>query len=349
MGDPTQALLDYDAAVRAIYDGTPDIGQAARAVESSTLESLLATGRWEDLYSMSVNAPDELPVPVLPMASQANCGRTKVYFVNGILSTPFDAVQAKNLLERYTKKAIAESGGDSNKWEFEYFYNRSGLTDIAIQAFCAMWGFGFGTTVPQVASCGSTASASLRQQAHAACANSLGAPWDLIEAATQYAQQVLTWLPKPGDALRLAARVRSDLATGYRVILVAHSQGNFFAEQALDVLRVDDPDCIEHELLLSQRVFVIAVASPALYPHSDVDGAPLWLTLDHDIILNVPGALPASIENELTRSSASSADLGFQLEVHSFSSSYLGCEESRRQIIEPIAETTGGSNCQCAK
>ena len=74
----------------------------------------------------------------------------------------------------------------------------------------------------------------------------------------------------------------NDLNTGVKDVLVAHSQGNLYGNQAYGLL---SPTIDQFNM--------ISVATPANF----VSGNGPYVTLEHDVILLVPGSLPANTSN----------------------------------------------------
>lgn len=100
------------------------------------------------------------------------------------------------------------------------------------------------------------------------------------------------------------------------VLLVAHSQGNFYANSVYEFLRV--------RMDVARKLAVQAVATPAGY----VAGDGKWTTLKNDlVILPVPGSLKANALNSQTG-----------LVNHEFVDSYLSGDDSGSKIKEQIRE-----------
>lgn len=98
-----------------------------------------------------------------------------------------------------------------------------------------------------------------------------------------------------------------------KVLIVAHSQGNFYANQA-------------HRRLDSESIGIVAVGTPASY----VSGDGPWVTLFFDMLINIireafPNTLPGLTIN---------LNFGLDLSGHTFTGSYLRGEVSRESIIE---------------
>lgn len=110
------------------------------------------------------------------------------------------------------------------------------------------------------------------------------------------------------------------------LIVVAHSQGNFYANQALEFLALND----SHPSL-----GILAVATPARY----VAGNGKYVTLESDgVITNIPGSLSPNVEN----THAGTFD-------HEFIRHYLGGTNSREEILYRLHSISPGFNPRYAE
>lgn len=86
-------------------------------------------------------------------------------------------------------------------------------------------------------------------------------------------------------------KYRSDLMEGKRVIIFAHSQGNLFANQAVDAVLSDNPE-------FSGNIGIIGVASPA----DRVIGDNVYFTAEDDFVIGglreVQFVLPSNVDND---------------------------------------------------
>jgi hypothetical protein len=122
---------------------------------------------------------------------------------------------------------------------------------------------------------------------------------------------------------------RNVLNSGGRIIVVAHSQGNLFANEAyLTLLQ-------EYGTSLAQRMRIVAVATPA----STVAGLPLvgagpHTTLQEDFIHLVPGALG------FNTAAFPAGSCGLPWDCHAFVGSYLDVTGAvaRARILQKIRE-----------
>lgn len=189
---------------------------------------------------------------------------------------------------------------------------------------------------------------------------------DLLQAATQlglqFTSKVMQWMsgaPEIPDwlanilkralqgAYPLVAselndhvdKYRDALWQGRRVLLVAHSQGNLYANQAYEVLRHRHP-----ELLQGGSVGMYGVATPA----SNVLGASApYLTNNRDFISLTPGALADNItmRHAADGTPVPALDAGGPtlIRAHSFVDSYLSpAYNLRPKMLQDMRSLMGG-------
>lgn len=182
---------------------------------------------------------------------------------------------------------------------------------------------------------------------------------DLIQAATQvglqFSSQVMLWMTGATDipswlqdiltkamqgfypvvANELQDHVdkyRDALLQGNKVLIVPHSQGNLYANEAYEMLRSQNP-----ELPVRQSVGIYGVATPA----NNVAGSTSpYLTNNRDFISTTPGALPANLALKYASGEAvPTFGLGtFTLiQAHSFTDTYLSpAYNTRQSVLEGI-------------
>ncbi len=171
---------------------------------------------------------------------------------------------------------------------------------------------------------------------------------DLLEVAdqilTQYSSQLLLWLHGVGqvpdwllawqqkmllveyqiNASELPAHVedyRNALHGAEKVLIVAHSQGNLYANQAYELVAKAEPEVFQNSLA------IYAVATPA----NNVAGDGLHLTNHRDVIQLIPGALAPNWS--LWRTISGIADDVGMVAAHSFLNTYLSNEFDVREIL----------------
>lgn len=189
--------------------------------------------------------------------------------------------------------------------------------------------------------------------------NTSGVITDLLQAATQiglqFSSQVMLWMAGAAgipswlqDILSKAmqgfypvaanelqdhvAKYRDALLQGNKVLIVSHSQGNLYANEAYEMLRSQNP-----ELPVAQSVGIYGVATPA----NNVAGTTSpYLTNNRDFISATPGALPENLTLKYASGEAVPAfGLGaFTLiQAHSFTDTYLSpTYNTRLSILDGI-------------
>ncbi len=114
---------------------------------------------------------------------------------------------------------------------------------------------------------------------------------------------------------------RKDLSDGYKVILLGHSQGNFYAN-------------FEYDILSSDSVGVVSVATPA---DRVGDGSEHYTTFYEDVIIHAVRFLYP--ESYLYLPPNMHAQRCGDIDCHSFRSTYMHPgNESREKIIQDIIE-----------
>ncbi|MCY1072897.1 YfaP family protein [Archangium lansingense] len=209
--------------------------------------------------------------------------RTVVYFVNGIGNSIFHALASLHVLEKNTKSLFEGSV------EYRLFYNASGSRSP--EAECSYYGLVLND--PRVTS-------SMRAQIEAAAAQRCNDE-RLRAKFEDFAEAIVQWLdpelsrPEPLLVGRLQELVLSDVLSGKKVLLVAHSQGNFYVNAALSAMPSNPPD---GEGTPADSVGVVAVASPLQYLATQSTFQVRHVQLFGDIIHAVPGAPDSTVENE---------------------------------------------------
>jgi len=131
------------------------------------------------------------------------------------------------------------------------------------------------------------------------------------------------------DLTAHVAKYAADLAAGKRVIVVAHSQGNFYANRA-------------YANLASTAGFgIVSVGTPA----NSTAGGGLYTTLTNDQIIGpVPyRRTPNTTNGTAFTTAAADAD------GHSFTASYLNGDVSGPQIVAQVKTTLAGLTCPVGK
>lgn len=237
---------------------------------------------------------------------------TTIVFLNGILG---EEAKAGDSLGRLADKVISRIAGtpkDQGCLSFRVAFNPSegfwgDLTEAIVQRLGA--------------EDGSTLAVSL-------LSGSPVPPW-ILSLLTSYTPDSLRQRAIPDSARPVVdAHVRmfeAELAQGNALVIVAHSQGNFFANEEYEKLA-------NRGTLVSSRFKILAVATP----DRQVAGGGPYTTLCSDFIWRLPGALPYNVNNNIALcSSALPTLLVWQ---HLFDTHYLTFDASRNQIIEQIVD-----------
>lgn len=160
---------------------------------------------------------------------------------------------------------------------------------------------------------------------------------NLGEAIVLAASSAAANPPSVAGVTHLAQALRHDILSGRRVVVVAHGQGNTYVNSALVALSASQ----------RARCGVVALASPIPYADPASFGHFAPLTLKHDAVLQVPGALPANLVNQWTEffelpcandpALCVLEDAYLSVAIHGFDLGYLGNNTSRTAVLGAIA------------
>ena len=261
---------------------------SAPACPNSTSLSKLDLAHASSIAKSNVSAQAEPP----------KCGKTKIYFGNGVLNSPSQAREAKNALESFLKYDLL--GQDV---VFQIAYNPTeGVIGDLIETFKQKGlGANLKTFIPlYLAIVEFTFSgkwAFLNQYIIASVKEVV------IEYMTKKFPETLKGLqakmedPSFTDPVveSMKAMYKKDSADGYRVLVVAHSQGNLYANVVYGRLRQEIPDKIK-------SFAIAAIATPAsrvAYSSGDAnDISKRYVTSSSDQIINalrnIATVLPAN-------------------------------------------------------
>jgi len=269
----------------------------------------------------------------LPAYSQ-NCpaGRPAIYFGNGINNTYQDALFSGFQLQEAVKSQVTQANSvDAACLDFKLAYDSKFLNsqNQVISAFNSLLQIGI--------SSGAQVTQQFLSQLWLWYSNGTIAPaWfqqttaSIIIGGTVVVQ---------GDLQNQVSSYIDDQTSGNKSIVVAHSQGNLYANQAYSVLfPVPSPND-------SSKFSIIGVATPA----DAVAGGGSYITLDNDIILLVPGRLKSNTSNNPAPGAPCSFPLDLNglasnplqtvnssLACHSFDNSYLPGQISGSLIISDV-------------
>jgi hypothetical protein len=191
---------------------------------------------------------------------------TDVYFVNGVWNSAKDAEHSAELLNI----AYREKLGDSYKNEvflFDYAYNYSeGLINDMLEVIAQ-----------KVQESGDPDILDITPfEILLTILSSGNAIGNIV--LEQIAEEIAVMIAKHDEASNLSemlARFNGSLSEGRRVILVAHSQGNLFATQAMELYNLTD---------LKDSIGMIGVASPA--SHLAANSHSSYWTAHDDRVIN---------------------------------------------------------------
>ena len=230
----------------------------------------------------------------------------EVLFINGINTTMDEADDASVALWRkFNKRGLYCI-------TFDVSYNKTGgiLADL-LESSIQWWGqdttqywlfhFGLSNVAPEISSENNAA---------------IIAAAELAQAAYDAGGYILNT-----DLFAIVNKVDEITESGTEVAVIAHSQGNYYANQMYRLAK--------HPT----RIANIAVATPA----SKVEGALTWpwdhVTLDGDFIWRIPNALSPNSDN---------GDCGTQVECHNFIKSYLAGNDSWAKIFYMVVSSLYG-------
>ena len=130
---------------------------------------------------------------------------------------------------------------------------------------------------------------------------------------------------KDGDLTAHVARYQADLAAGKRVIVLAHSQGNFYANRAYE------------ELPSTTGFGIVAVGTPAGFT---AGGGPHTSLTNDKVIDPIPGRRSLNTTN-----SSSFVSAARDADGHSFTRSYLNGDVSGPKIIGQVKDVLAALPC----
>lgn len=188
-----------------------------------------------------------------------------VYFGNGMRTRPFDAL----VNSRQLRDAVLNERGNrnSNLFSFKLAYNIRENIFLEVIEVARQFNFNFFREI----------------------INGRYDPENIIHQGFLTASLVTGWmdpfvLVDDEDSIKHANLYRNSIANDKDVLLVSHSQGNFYANAAYEKLSILDRD----------RFYNIAVATPA---HTTPNGTFPWISMDGDFICWVPNSLSCYVSN----------------------------------------------------
>lgn len=229
--------------------------------------------------------------------AQTNCDESseqyRVFFVNGIRTSLSSAVN-----DRY--ELLAAIGGSHNAqaitYDLAYNHTRGTIVDLlqSIDQRIAQEGLRFDRRIMS-------------------WLNELGVVPDWLTEINQRLYSAIHII-QASELRDHVAKYREAILQGQKVLLVAHSQGNLYANASFDLLASSQP------AIPMQSFGIFGVAAPTSY----IAGGGGYLTNHRDIIQHVPGALGQNwtLRHNNAMSVAVADDVG-SFDAHSFSDTYL--------------------------
>ncbi len=257
----------------------------------------------------------------------------KIYYVNGVANTRAAAIASMKDLKAQVSQATRENGLNIRCLEFGIAYNHSeGMVNDLLEAFVQR---GLQSDYPMlVPFIYSYEDLEMYEQLLFE---------DEYEDAYYLIQEIQTQEFQATDDIFVTLREHTnsyydDLKLQKKLILVAHSQGNFYANSAY----VEMTENILYEQIGNDDNFsIVSVATPANRVRGPDPNR--YTTLLSDFIHLVPGALDHNISNQLgcdippvVPPEISIALLRNSVECHSFTQAYLRGEVAGNRIIDQI-------------
>lgn len=235
------------------------------------------------------------PLSVHAQAIGCRSPERAIYFANGMFNSWENARESRNAL----KNEMFQSGLPKTEVQAAYNLNESALEELLQVA--AQKKEEYGRMFWRYLSDLSIAPEEFRQFAR--------------ETSNKFDQNRYL---HDADLRRHVSSYHSEIQAGKSVLVVAHSQGNFYANAAWNILHEDDGG-------LSDKLSVVGVASPV----NEIAGDGPYTTLTQDLIIaairRIAGALPANVTNSKS-----------SLSGHEFVSQYLKGSKSGPKIISDI-------------
>jgi len=129
-------------------------------------------------------------------------------------------------------------------------------------------------------------------------------------------------------------KYRQSIRRGHGVVVIAHSQGNFFTNRAFDEFGVSSN--INHDLWMKNYFRALGVATPT---DNVIGNNSPYITYDNDIIQLIPWSLPPNVPNphrygiENALGEQIVVDNTYSIEAHNFISSYMATPSTKAAIL----------------
>lgn len=363
-----ESVLALQSEISRLIPTTRDPQEAEHVVRSSLLAAMGAPSDIDALFALQQQAAGRVfstrfSRTLNGAGTLALCGETEaetvVYFINGINTTLPEALTRLHALEASTRGALASTG----TVDYRLLYNPTGPLGGEDSLSAACHDFGFLASFGRVSE---AEKARLHELAQARC-HERGWLEDTQEAIAQMQAAASSFSPQDWLTVRFRDVVRNDVRSGKRVIVVAHSQGNFYTRSMLDRLKYQP---VPGDGSLGPSIGVISLGSPASFPAelaSYVGGLEVvqvqydWITLLPDAPMwTIANRFSEAVRGALARASVSAAWVALEsllggpvaardllpviLElVEAALHSYRAHDLSESYLADPVIETVRGS------
>jgi hypothetical protein len=253
-------------------------------------------------------------------SSQAACvpdSGVRIYYGNGMFITPARARVQALMMDRKIRPALPAG----TRVTFSYAYNNS--EEFFEQMLQVVKQAALGKASIKIPSLPSVPSI---PKAPAVPSWASGLPESAIEEIRKIEKDATadTYVDD-ADLDAHVARYSADLAMGKRVIVVAHSQGNFYANESF-------------KRLSSTAGFgIVAVATPASYTAGN---GPYTTLTNDDLIKSIPNRRAPNTANGAAFVAATQ-----NTDNHSFTGNYLAGDVSGPKIVEQVKTVLAGLSC----
>jgi len=261
-----------------------------------------------------------LSVAQQSVAQTADCSadkkRTSVFFVNGMFTTEANATRNRAALRTLAESDLQNAVGEDGILTFDTAYNQNEpaweqLVQVYAQKagddLSAFWRMINGNTL-------------LPDWLKQAISDATGA--NMASALQPFTNDA--------DLAQHMQSYRAALDLHAKLVIVSHSQGNFYANAAYSELASEKPE-------YGAATGVIGVASPASTVAGAVDGGP-YTTFSEDWVINAvrfiyPNTLPANATTGTTTVDGLS---------HGFQTAYLAVPDARAAILSNVVQVESG-------
>lgn len=333
------SLDDFITLVGQLLGAASDPIAEYNSTQINILKTFKSRGDFDALANLASRAGPffqiEAPVsegdPGAPVSECPPEAATVVYNVPGVNESVFTSIAGTVLLREMSARSNPTATGQT---AIRHLLNRTGLPATAGVDVCRLFVGPAGGATPTAGDDSGIAGlpeslqrlATAYQDALERCLGAYGA--NSAQTLAQFVQSVQSYAPTSEELTIFKDLLTQDVQSGRNVIVLAHSQGNLLAKQALDILGTDGTS-------FKTAVGLISVASPIAQASSQTYGAFQAVTLNNDVILQVPGAIGATTSNALSNTATISPSTN-RFAVHDFVTGYLADAGTRALILDQI-------------